>query len=388
MKILILGGVSSRSGGGVFHVMHRQGHALQQLPGTEVHFLLYDDEHSAADRVHFARTQVHTYSITGPANLAYSPDVYQRIEEIAPDVVHVHGMWLYLAHANRKYHQATGTPYVISPHGMLDSWQLRQSWWKNTTKKIAFQLYEGEHLQRAAAIHALNEAERDAIRDFGLENPIAIIPNATKLPGAPSPDEQAAQWVIDDRKVLLFLSRIHTKKGLDNLLRGWAASQPAEHGWRLVIAGDTTDTAYWDQLRSLQRELGITDSSTFVGGQFGEEKARSFRAADGFILPSFSEGLPMAVLEAWSYRLPVLMTTYCNLDVGFRAGAAREIDTSADSIATGIRELIRMPEPKRREMGERGYELVRRQYTWDTVARDTLDLYRWALGRGSFTNLS
>jgi poly(glycerol-phosphate) alpha-glucosyltransferase len=360
--------------------MHRHGHALRQLPGTEVHFLLYDDHHSAADRAFFGGMHVHTYRVIGPANLAFSPDVYAKIEHIAPDIIHVHGMWLYLAHANRRYHAKTGTPYVISPHGMLDIWQLRQSWWKNTTKRIALRLYEGKHLQRAAALHALNEPECAAIRDFGLANPVAIIPNATSLP---RPDQRPAgppQWASDKRKVLLFLSRIHTKKGLDNLLRAWALTEPDRHDWRLVIAGDTNDTVYWDQLRALQMELGITATSAFVGGQFGTDKARTFLAADAFILPSFSEGLPMAVLEAWSYRLPVLMTAECNLPDGFRHDAALKIDTSAPGIAAGMQRLMNQPPERLRQIGENGYELVRQSYTWDRVARDTLQLYRWALG--------
>ena len=120
----------------------------------------------------------------------------------------------------------------------------------------------------------------------------------------------------------------------------------------------------------------------FVGPQFGEAKHASYWAADAFVLPSFSEGLPLTVLEAWSCCLPVLMTPQCNLPEGFAASAAIRIAPEVVSIASGLSELLRMNDSERALMGARGYELVKTRFTWPTIAREMLAVYRWVLGQG------
>lgn len=393
MKILLLGGASSRNGGGVFHVLHRLGHSLQQLPGTEVHFLLYEDEHSAADREHFGELPVHYYRTKGPLNFAYSPDLEAQMEVIAPDVIHVAGLWLYLSLVNSRYCRRTSTPYVISPHGMLDHWQLHQSPIKDLTKALALRGYEGGHLRQAAALHALNDEERKAIQDFGLTNRIAIIPNGTDLPSEEDlTDELPLAWPATKRKTLLFLSRVHPKKGLDNLLTAWAATRPEQHNWQLIIAGESADPSYWERLQTQRDELGITGTCLFIGGQYRKAKVSCLRAADAFILPSFSEGLPMAILEAWSYELPVLMTAECNLPEGFSAGAALRIGTDAPSISDGIQRMISLPVADRQQLGVRGRALVEQSYTWSSVATATYNLYAdllgWPLEQPTVTSFS
>jgi poly(glycerol-phosphate) alpha-glucosyltransferase len=203
------------------------------------------------------------------------------------------------------------------------------------------------------------------------------------------------------RKTLLFLGRLHPKKGLTGVLEAWAAlGSRAVEGWRLEIAG-------WDQggheaeLKRLASDLGIgwadvrgregedgtgsadgAASVFFSGPAFGEAKDGLLRRADAFILPSFSEGLPMSVLEAWAYRLPVLMTDYCNLPEGFAAGAARRIGTDADSIGAGLRALFTETGDGLREMGGKGRALVESRFTWRQVAEQMGEVYRWVLGNG------
>jgi poly(glycerol-phosphate) alpha-glucosyltransferase len=384
MKILILGGSSSRNGGGVFHVMHRLGQSLQELPGTDVHFLLYEDENTAKDRYNFGDLPVHYYQTSGPDNFRYSKDMFAVMESIAPDVVHVMGLWLYLSLINNRYHKRFKTPYVISPHGMLDHWQLKQSFVKDVTKKMALLVYEGSHLKGAGCIHALNELEENAIRDFGLKNPVATIPNGTQIPDRSLNGNSlvARPWKDDTRKTLLFLGRIHVKKGLDNLLEAWAQTNPDNHDWQLVIAGETPDRAYWNKLQKATEKLGITSTCHFIGGQFGENKVACFSEADAFILPSFSEGLPMAILEAWSYALPVLMTAECNLPEGFAANAALPIPVDPEGIRKGIVDLIEMPVEERKVLGKNGLELVKRDYTWQSVAAGMADVYQWLCHSG------
>jgi len=127
--------------------------------------------------------------------------------------------------------------------------------------------------------------------------------------------------------------------------------------------------------------LGLTESIHFVGPQFGQQNARSLKQADAFILPSLSEGMPMAVLEAWAYRLPVLMTPQCNLPEGFAAKAAVHMLPDAASIAVALNTLFSMSQLERREMGDKGRRLVEERFGWPTVAASMRSVYSWILGR-------
>jgi poly(glycerol-phosphate) alpha-glucosyltransferase len=127
--------------------------------------------------------------------------------------------------------------------------------------------------------------------------------------------------------------------------------------------------------------LKINDSVQFIGGQFGKDKETCFIDADAFILSSFSEGLPMSVLEAWSYKLPVVMTPFCNLPEGFEKKAAIQIEPDVDSVATGIQTLMNMTENELKIMGENGFKLVQEKFTWEKIAASTLQLYGWATGK-------
>ena len=384
MKVLILGGPNSRNAGGLFNSVRTLGLSLKAYNDTDIHFLMHDDEYSSEDRKYYEPLPMHTYNVRGPRNLGYSGDILKKFSKIKPDIVHTHGIWMYFSHANKKYSSLTNTPYVITPRGMLDPWQLKQNFWKDLTKKVALKLYERQHLERANCIQALCRSEYESIRKFGLDNPVAIIPNGTELPAVYSRSEDYAHpccWENNSRrKTLLFLSRIHVKKGLDNLLQAWALTKPATHNWQLVIAGETKDFAYMRSLKQLVAQLNIAETVQFIGGNFGQNKASCFIDADAFILPSFSEGLPMAVLEAMSYKLPVIITPFCNIPEAFEKQAAFEIDTEAASISDGIQKLISLSDQERKTMGENGYELVKEKFTWRKVAQATDEMYQWIKG--------
>jgi poly(glycerol-phosphate) alpha-glucosyltransferase len=266
---------------------------------------------------------------------------------------------------------------------MLDPWAVRNSFRK---KRLAGMLFEHAHLRHAKCLHALSESEYRAIRGYGLASPVAIIPNGVDLPDLSriQPESNWGSNLPSDSRFLLFLSRIHPKKGLRNLLHAWARVMqecaPAAKPWHLNIAG-------WDQgghqqeLEQLSATLGLRESVHFVGPQFDERKAASLIGADAFILPSFSEGLPMSVLEAWSHRLPVLMTPQCNLPEGFMAKAAIDMSPEAASIAAALKTLFNMTELERQTMGDKGRRLVEERFTWPTVAASMRSVYSWVLGR-------
>jgi poly(glycerol-phosphate) alpha-glucosyltransferase len=267
---------------------------------------------------------------------------------------------------------------------MLDSWALKNSAWK---KKIAGWLYENRNLGSAACIHALCESEYQSIRAYGLTNPVCIIPNGVDLPSL-TDTEVTPPWepqVDGGKNVMLFLGRIHPKKGLENLIRAWSilkANKLAElEQWHLVIAG-WSQGGHENDLKRLANEMNLRADVSFAGPLYDTAKDAALRAAKAFILPSFSEGLPMAVLEAWAYGLPVIMTRECNIPDGFEAGAALDVRPDVESITEGLKSFVALSEGTRERMGLGGLELAKSRYSWPKIASQMIDVCKWVLGQG------
>ena len=312
----------------------------------------------------------------GPPRLSYSPELREALLKSGCDVVLSQGLWRYLSIAVLKWHRHTKKRYVVNPHGMLDLWSLRHSGWK---KKIAAHLFENQHLRHSACIRALCSAEADAVRAYGLRSPICVIPNGIDIPSPdliPSIFPLAKKPELEGKNILLSLGRIHPKKNLGALLQAWKECGFAAADWMLVIAGwDELGTE--DNLRQMVGALDLVDSVSFVGPMHGEAKDALYRAAAAFAIPSLGEGLPMAVLEAWAYGLPVLMTPQCNLPEGFKAGAAIQMSSDHADIARALRQLHALTAEERNAMGARGKALVQQHFDWKSVARKTHDVLMW-----------
>lgn len=376
MKLLFLLGSLSRANGGVSESVRRLAQSLVQRDGLQVRVFGLQDAYYAEDIAAWSPVSVQGWPVSGPRAFGYAPGLSDALALHEAEVLHVAGLWMYPSLANLRSQRKGGRPYVISPHGMLDAWALRNSAWK---KRLAAAWFERAHLAGAACLHALCEPEYQAIRAYGLTNPVCVMPNGVDLPDLTAP-ARAAPWPDDGRKTMLFLGRLHPKKGLVPLLQAWrAVSDPR---WRLVIAG-------WDQgghqaeLQALVETSGLAGSVHFAGPLHGAAKQDAYRAASAFILPSFSEGLPMTVLEAWSFAKPVLMTEMCNLPAGFAAGAAVRIDTDAVRLAGQLREYIAAGEAETLALGRSGRALVEKDFAWPQVAERMAEVYAWLGGGGS-----
>jgi len=386
IRVAVLTGSVSRAGGGVSEALAGLSKALHALPDMELHVAGVQDAGTAEDLPGWDPVPVTAGTVRGPRAFGFSAGFGQALARLQPDVVHVHGLWMHASVAAQGWAARTGAVCVISPHGMLDAWALANGAWK---KRIATALYQGRHLRGAGCLHALGEGEHGAIRAFGLRNPVCVIPNGVALPG-PAPGRPAWRAALpDDARVLLHLGRLHPKKGLPDLLQAWTLAFPPDAPrpaggtppWHLVIAG-WDDGGHRAELEAMVRDLGIAATVRFIGPQFGADKHATFAAADGFVLPSLSEGLPMAVLEAWSHGLPVLMTPGCNLPEGFAAGAALRIGPAPQDIAGGLDRLSRMAQGERRWMGAAGRALVAERFTWPALAGEMASVYRWLRQRG------
>jgi glycosyltransferase involved in cell wall biosynthesis len=384
LKVSMLAPYISRRGGGLMDSVRSLSRFLENEHAIHIDVVSVEDEFSTEDRAQWEDLSVR---LAAPkyASFRYAPELSRQLASLTPDLVHTHGIWTYLSVATVRWSKSNGSvtprPYVVSTHGMLDPWALHNSRWK---KIVAAFVFERRHLENAACIHAFNQAEAAAIRKFGLRNPICVIPNGVEVDASNAAD-RTPPWdanMVGGRKVLLYLGRLHPKKGLSILLRGWKEASKREKGWLLVIAG-------WDQgghrgeLEQLARELKITDSVQFAGPLFGEERETAYQNANAFILPSLSEGQPLVVLEAWSHARAVLMTPECNLPEGFEKGAAVRINATVEGVAEGLGTLFALEEPDLQGMGRRGRDLVIANFSWPQIAAQMFAVYNWLLGHST-----
>ena len=378
MRVGFLVGSVSREAGGLFQSVRGLAKAVAST-NADVRVFGMRDEQSGVDLQEWQPLSVQTFRPRLRA-WGYSNQLVPAMLEADLDILSVHGLWKYCSVASQRWHRKTGRPYLVHPHGMLEPWAVRNGMWK---KRIAAHLYENQHLRGAACLRALSEAEAQSIRSYGLSNPICVIPNGIDLPDL---GESNAKTQSANPKTLLYLGRLHPKKNISNLIRGWNETFNSQRGsgdrWVLAIAG-WDQGGYEAQLRQLTTNLGLLTSVIFVGPQFGADKSECYRACDAFILPSLSEGLPMTVLEAWAHAKPVLMTPECNLPEGFEANAAVRIGKASEEIASGLRVLREMSDDDRSRMGDRGRALVAAKFSWPQIGEQMRSVYEWILGGGS-----
>jgi len=381
MKIGMVTASLTRQAGGLYYTVRNLSLAINEVEGKSVEVFGLEDEDTADDIQYWLPLQPNVHTIKGSRAFGYSPRMSQMLIGSKLDLVHVHGIWMYPSVASLKWSKTTDKPHIISPRGMLDPWAVNNSRLK---KKLAGWLYENAHLKRAACLHALNKAEADAMRAYGLTNPIAVIPNGVALPDHEQLEPPSwRKQLPNGAQALLFLSRIHPKKGLPTLLQAWKKIESCaqKEGWHLVIAG-WGQGKHEQELKTLAQELRIDDSVLFIGPQFEKDKTSTFQYADGFILPSLSEGLPVAVLEAWSYGLPVLMTDECNIPDGFTHKAAIKLSLKEDEMADKIKFFMALSKDEQSRMGKNGKILVQEKFTWGKISIDMIDVYSWVLNQG------
>ncbi len=325
------------------------------------------------------------YQPSPPRSLGASRELRRALKD-GPgyDIYHASGLWELAQHYTSRAALQHDAPFVITPRGMLEPWALKQSSWK---KQLARRLYAGRTLERADCLHAITTSEVASFRAFGLDAPVAVVPNGVDLEefeGLDAARDRLADLYPTERgrPVALFLSRLHPKKGLLHLMTAWAAVRADHADWVLLVCGPD-DIGYRSEVEQRADRLGLGESVIFAGPVYGADKLAALAAAECFVLPSFSEGFSMAVLEALACRLPVLITPGCNFPEVEDAGAGIVVAPNAAGTEEGLRRLLTLDPAERATMGGRGRRLVEEQYTWDRIADTMMEVYQWLIDGGT-----
>jgi glycosyltransferase involved in cell wall biosynthesis len=281
-------------------------------------------------------------------------------------IVHDHGIWLPWNHAVARAAMAAGVPRVVSPRGMMEPWAMQYKRWK---KRIAWALYQKRDLNTAALLHATAESERSQLTHLKLQPGVVVAPNGVDLP-----DESvlATHDPTAKERTALFLSRIHPKKGLLDLVQAWAKAAPA--GWRLVIAGPD-EGGHQAAVQAAVASAGLADVVHFPGPLAGPAKARAYQEADLFVLPSYSENFGLVIAEALAAGLPVITThgtPWAELE---ETGCGWWIPPGPGRLTAALQQATALAPAERQAMGRCGRHLISTRYTWPAIAQQMREAY-------------
>jgi glycosyltransferase involved in cell wall biosynthesis len=296
------------------------------------------------------------------------------------DVVHLHALNLFHDWLGGRLCRQSGVPYIVQPHGLLDPYIHGHHRGRKWLMEVLFQ---NRVLERAAAIHYTSDVEREISEPFDGGAPPRVVPLGVDLAGFD--DLPPAERFHDrfpetrGRRVVLFLSRLHFKKGLDLLIPAFAQAAADDPSLHLVIAGP--DDGMLDQCKAWTRRDGVPDRVTFTGMLRGEDKLAAFAAASMFALPSYSENFGISIVEAMAAGLPVVISDQVNIWREVQeGGGALVVRCDQQKLALALSTVLRDP-ALARDMGNKARETVHRLYRWDNVAAALETMYAEAAGK-------
>jgi glycosyltransferase involved in cell wall biosynthesis len=315
------------------------------------------------------QTPIHKFPPGWPSKLHRSSDmrVFLRNELGRFDLVHVHGLWEWPGLYARQEAGRRAIPLVISPRGMIEPWSLRQNSW---AKRLAMAAWERKNLHSAAMFHATSQEEAASLRAQGLRQPIAIIPNGIEAP-------EPMTRIKAEHRTLAFLSRLHPKKGVRELLEAWGSISSRHPAWNLVIAGPDED-GYGREMAQHAALLGLSAPRVqFLGSIHGAQKWNFLASADMFILPSHSENFGNVILEALSQETPVMTTHGTPWASLPEQGCGWWIPL--ERLEQELDAALALPPDHRANMGRRGRIWALSAFDWGGIADRMAAAYQWLI---------
>lgn len=300
--------------------------------------------------------------------------LWQHIREY--DLVHVHAIFSWASTAAMTIARLRKVPYIVRPLGQLCHWSLQQGQRK---KQMYLNLVERANLNRAQFIHFTSTQEQQEANAIGLKSASIVLSHGLVMPPLlPEAKLRLRQSLNlpEDEPIILFLSRLHPKKGLNFLIQ--ALSKLQNHRFTLVLAGNATPE-YETEVQLLAQKAGLTDRIRRLGFVTGEFKTLLLQGSDLFALTSHSENFGIAVLEAMANGLPVLLTSgvaLASVVEQSQLGWVTPLEHSA--ITSAFQQFFDNP-TQAEQMGNDARIMVNQKYTWNQIATDLIKYYESAL---------
>lgn len=313
----------------------------------------------------------------GPRLMLLKQGTTAEMEEVLRtgnfDLIQLQSIWEPVYHRLASLARRLHIPYIVTPRGMLEPWSLEQKKWK---KRLALWLYQRRDLDSAQCLYATSQMEAQHLKDLGLKTPIAVIPNGLDVDQYPCRSSQSLM-----QRQVLFLSRIHEKKGIEVLLEAWSRLCTDFPDWKLLIVGNGQE-CYVRKIAELVSNPVLSSSVRLSGPIMGDEKVRLFHQSALFCLPSYSENFGMAIAEAMATGVAVITTRNCPWEWLNPTQTGWSVDLRTEQLETTLREAMQTYPTSLYQRGQRAAVELRNRFDYRIVAQSALQLYSYLLGQG------
>ena len=363
MKIIHYIPSIDRTAGGTSTYMQVLAKGLGEL--AEVHIIT----HASENPLTMENCTVHYVPEYNPFKRTWTKLVTAMMEEIRPDIVHVNCCWMPACAAVQRIAQKCGYRVVLTPHGMLEPWIIKRHYW--TRKLPALLLYQKAAIRKADCLQATAESEYDNLLHLGYNDKISVVKLGIDADGI----KMKESW--KKTRQILFLSRVHVKKGINFLIEAAEILREELKGYKILVAGEG-DEEYVSSLKRQIDDKGLQDIVQLIGGVYGEEKWRLFQSSDFFVLPTHSENFGLAIAESLASGTPVITTVgtpWSDLNTS-HSGAWIEI--GMQPLVEALRKFLAMTDEELELMGRNGRKLIETKYSARVMAKEMMEVYgRW-----------
>ena len=360
MKIIHYIPSIDRTAGGTSTYMQVLTKGLGEL--AEVHIITHASENPLA----MENCTVHYVPEYNPFRRHWTKLVTGIMEEIHPDIVHVNCCWMPACAAMQRIAQKRGYRVVLTPHGMLEPWIIKRHYW--TRKLPALLLYQRTAIKKADYLQATAESEHNNLLRLGYNDKISVV----KLGIDADSIKLKESW--KKTRQILFLSRVHVKKGINFLIDAAEILKDELKGYKILVAGEG-DEEYVAVLKRQIEDKDLQDIVQFIGGVYGDEKWRLFQTSDFFVLPTHSENFGLAIAESLASGTPVITTVgtpWSDLNTS-HSGAWIEI--GMQPLVEAMRKFLAMTDEELERMGHNGRKLIETKYSAKVMAKEMMEVY-------------
>ena len=361
MKIIHYIPSIDRVAGGTSTYMQVLGKELGKL--ADVHIIT----HASENPLPIGNCKIHKVSGYNPIDGKFKDEVNKLFDIIKPDLVHVNCCWMPACAFVQQMAQKRNIKVVLTPHGMLEPWIIKRHYW--TRKFPALLLYQKAAIQNADCLQATAESEKENLLKLGYNSNIKIV----KLGIDAESIIMKTSW--KKNKQLLFLSRVHVKKGINYLIEAVDILRESLQGYKILVAGEG-DADYVATLKQQIADKGLQEIIQLIGGVYGDKKWELFQTSDFFVLPTHSENFGLAIAESLASGTPVITTVGTPWNDLNTSDSGAWIEVGTQPLVDTLKRFLSLSDEELETMGKNGRKLIETKYSAKVMAEEMMEVYQ------------